>query len=580
MYSPGSSPTQTVALHSKIQKVQLPVVDSTRHVIDLQRSSKLAIRLGAINIAVAILFYFEATQFLLFYALSISNNWLKYVDLSLALVFTSNALFHLFRYVQPQLSNNKVVLTDKQKDILGIGKAHDKLFVSPSKTYQAKPQLTPKSRSPTSYPIRRALPRKSPTSSSPNVQHNSSASSPYTPGRVQTSPTTTRRLSSGHNLSGVSSLSFAASPTSSPGVFTNGGRVQTPTKTPSPSRRSLGTDEDLMYDSNKFELYMKSEEEKYQMLKRAAQQDHSTKSLSASLWSYGRAAYEYIPTFGTYQLATRSETPSSKDDDDEAPQNPLKYDELWKKIGVRRDDVQQWGESFRMWLSQTVLEQLVKEINNINSKLVQMGCSENQIGLVNITSLQNIAATKNQHVPSLISVIPYLDVTTNQEYLVHRLKELAKGGCLRLYKWDSGGLYKGKAWDQDLPTDGQIIIHLFCTYMDTHLPSNPRYPEGKSFSGLHFLKAPTKPSEKKSDLVVYQVRTHKPHFRVIVETDVFDIPQGRNNLFHALCVFLHFVKLKHHGMLERVNLGVSGINVLWILNPKRPFDSHVHGLSP
>jgi hypothetical protein len=46
------------------------------------------------------------------------------------------------------------------------------------------------------------------------------------------------------------------------------------------------------------------------------------------------------------------------------------------------------------------------------------------------------------------------------------------------------------------------------------------------------------------------------------------------------CRLLHFVKLKHHGMLERVNLGVSGINVLWILNPKRPFDSHAHGLSP
>lgn len=91
-------------------------------------------------------------------------------------------------------------------------------------------------------------------------------------------------------------------------------------------------------------------------------------------------------------------------------------------------------------------------------------------------------------------------------------------------------MYKGKAWDQELPSDAQvctvvshyihlrsiskmmyqvinlylnqdfntfshvlqIIAHLFCTYLDTHLPSNPRYQHG--FTGLHFLKPPCKPS--------------------------------------------------------------------------------------
>jgi len=36
-------------------------------------------------------------------------------------------------------------------------------------------------------------------------------------------------------------------------------------------------------------------------------------------------------------------------------------------------------------------------------------------------------------------------------------------------------------------------MHLFCTYLDTNLPSNSRFADGKSFTGLHFIKTPAKP---------------------------------------------------------------------------------------
>lgn len=197
-----------------------------------------------------------------------------------------------------------------------------------------------------------------------------------------------------------------------------------------------------------------------------------------------------------------------------------------------------------------------------------MGSPELHIGTISHSALQNLATTKCQQLPSLQSVIPYLSLSTNQEYLEARLKELSTGGCLRLYRWDSGGTYKGKAWNTDLPSDAQIVNHLFCAYMDTHLPSNPRYSEGKSFTGLHFLKTPAKPSDKKSPLCLYQARTQKPSFKVLVEESMCDIPKGRNNLFYAIVVFLHYTKRNYHGMLERVNLGSSGINVLWVLESR------------
>jgi len=46
--------------------------------------------------------------------------------------------------------------------------------------------------------------------------------------------------------------------------------------------------------------------------------------------------------------------------------------------------------------------------------------------------------------------------------------------------------------------------------------------------------------------------------------DLF-VQQGRNNLFHTLLLFLHLVNTKEHGMLGRVNLGPSGVNLLWVI---------------
>jgi len=79
------------------------------------------------------------------------------------------------------------------------------------------------------------------------------------------------------------------------------------------------------------------------------------------------------------------------------------------------------------------------------------------------SSLQTLVATKGQLLPSLATIIPYLSVTTNQEYLIGRLKELSTGGCLRLYRWDNGGSYKGKQWNNDLVMDSEVHIYLYNT---------------------------------------------------------------------------------------------------------------------
>ena len=70
--------------------------------------------------------------------------------------------------------------------------------------------------------------------------------------------------------------------------------------------------------------------------------------------------------------------------------------------------------------------------------------------------------------------------------------ELAGGGCLSAYRWNGGGNWKGRTWNQDLPSDPQIVLHLLCTYLDSHLPLSPLSPD-RPFSSHYLLKFPDRP---------------------------------------------------------------------------------------
>lgn len=60
-------------------------------------------------------------------------------------------------------------------------------------------------------------------------------------------------------------------------------------------------------------------------------------------------------------------------------------------------------------------------------------------------------------------------------------------------------------------------------------------------------------SEEKSQSYILQTELTPPHFNVILkEDDIFEIPKGRNNVFYAIIVFLHFIKVKHYGFLGSV----------------------------
>lgn len=114
--------------------------------------------------------------------------------------------------------------------------------------------------------------------------------------------------------------------------------------------------------------------------------------------------------------------------------------------------------NLRMWIACTILHRLEAEITKTNKAFECRGFVDLKIGSVGLDRLKKTA--ENQQLvsmsPILPMIVPFLEMSTNQEYLVRRINDLAKGCVLSEYRWNSGGNYNSLNWDEHLPTDSAV----------------------------------------------------------------------------------------------------------------------------
>ncbi|XP_071454657.1 transmembrane protein 209 isoform X2 [Hetaerina americana] len=311
--------------------------------------------------------------------------------------------------------------------------------------------------------------------------------------------------------------------------------------------------------------------------------------------------------------------------------------DTWQCAGVNVANLERWTMNLRVWLSQTVVERVVQEIDSINEALgwnnsiggvagsKEGGTEEQGIGNVGLDRLRSAALVPHviTAAPNLSLLIPFLEVTPNQKYLVARIRKLAEGGCMSSFNWSGENAGEGVSGGRQAsdvsqcPTDAFILAHLFATYLDTQMPSLPpsavflsqetlktpasvlssipsqssspgaispgpqatyiplplESPESRPFSIRHFARIPEELARKRKGaeeggghMIIYQARQCPPHFQLVTPEEVLDIGKGRNNLFHTILLFLHLIKTREHGMLGGVSLGKSGISMLWIID--------------
>lgn len=536
-----------------------PVLERTIQLTSDVKKAKSNLLWGVFNLTIFSVFLVD-----IFYTCPRYSRYTQIGEYIVAGFLLLNAVYHFGRYLWIVFRIEPLSVTPRQQKLLGIKendpyvKFNSALSPTPKKsTSTAQDAITPMNMTAMSWMSNSIL---SPTAASMNEsmssQNYSVSSSSWmyqsgSPANVSLSPDTSRDGLRNRQAKTSPSRSFASHLPSSP------------------SFEFIGNEDDLSQYLKDFESHEKSSIH--------AASIEQPKNLLSSYWSHpaSRTAGEVSPLLRrcTYQLAphTSSQSPSSPgapNDDTSSPSALFHSQEVWRRFKINSSMLTQWNANLRMWISKTIFERLEKEIDAVDAALARQSISDVRVGQVGLERLKKTARTLTvvQNIPTLPHLVPFLELSPHQEYVVSRIKELAKGGCMSEFRWNSGGSINGKPWDENLPTDAMLVMHLLATYLDSQLLPLPQNPDGRPFSTQHFFKSPEKPPKSKNTLAIHQTSLHPPHYVLMLGEETLDITKGRNNLFHTVLLFLHIVKTQEHGMLGRVNLGQSGVNVLWVIN--------------
>ncbi|KAJ1516615.1 hypothetical protein HMI54_008773 [Coelomomyces lativittatus] len=141
-------------------------------------------------------------------------------------------------------------------------------------------------------------------------------------------------------------------------------------------------------------------------------------------------------------------------------------------------------------------------------------------------SLEN--EKKEPLVKSRIQLERYLFMSTYpvtiRAYMIGRILELAEGSHLAAYRWDAGGGGASTSGSSTLlPTDAELVLHVFCTWMDSQMPGANRGLTAYSPFTVKYFR----PVDEKSDLLdhlhIQMSVSRPPHFRLCQKRTIYDV---------------------------------------------------------
>ncbi|TPX36905.1 hypothetical protein SmJEL517_g00871 [Synchytrium microbalum] len=209
------------------------------------------------------------------------------------------------------------------------------------------------------------------------------------------------------------------------------------------------------------------------------------------------------------------------------------------------------------------------------------------------SSLEDLFAgySRDATVQERMKLEKYLTVPgqpTNRLYILDRIRALARGGVLGAYQWTGGAEWEGKPWDKhkDLPSDLLLLMHLFATFMDETITPWDEYGRGEAFSRRHVTLFDPLSSDTVSSIQIRLADPNPPTLQLIVN---YDTPQGaekrgwqifpkRNNLFHALVIFVYYIKATAGGFMGVVDLSSQSIGLSQVVEPTPSYSTFLSSL--
>jgi len=325
------------------------------------------------------------------------------------------------------------------------------------------------------------------------------------------------------------------------------------------------------------------------------------------------------PTFQTYQSASRASPAYSKgvvkvDNEGMRVKDAFAVVEDLKVIHL----VDDWTDNMRLWLSEKVAKPLSSRLKNMDILLKNDGlnslctkdCHWNQSSKIQTTAT-NASATATTANPSQKTgfgmgfSMPFGGNTLNQkpatledlaskfsdkpwvqerltlerflnipsypharEYMWYRIHDLATGLRLSQFVWNSGGSWgvdangNPRKWTTSLPTDSEVIIHLFCLYMDSIFPGeSPLWSGNQPFTCKYLLGIDDKPDKTCRIQIKCASKSPTPHFVLVVANTYWDLFPKRSNALLTLCLFVYYVNYNMGGYIGLLNLGSKSLGL-------------------
>ncbi len=250
-------------------------------------------------------------------------------------------------------------------------------------------------------------------------------------------------------------------------------------------------------------------------------------------------------------------------------------------------DIDVFTENLRGWFSKYVMKPLAKDIEEVNdafakNNLDHLNCfhpasfSTSLFGTSSATngtvmkSLVSISPQSSSQPQSLMDLaqrmkddplvqkrlciekyLAFASIPSRRNYVISRIKSMAEGYLLASFSPSSG-----------LDSDTEILLTLFCTFLDANLPSSD-YFDSQPFSGKHFVRQGEKPSQRQDAIQIAQVGPQT--FELIADEHIFMSFPGPNNFFHTIVFMIEYVHGHREGFLGIGNFGSRSLNLLSVL---------------
>ncbi|TPX51293.1 hypothetical protein SeLEV6574_g00399 [Synchytrium endobioticum] len=175
----------------------------------------------------------------------------------------------------------------------------------------------------------------------------------------------------------------------------------------------------------------------------------------------------------------------------------------------------------------------------------------------------------------------------NRLYILERIRTLSKGGVVGAYQWTGGADWEGKPWDKhkDLPSDLLLLLHLFATFMDETITPWDEYGRGEAFSRRHVTLFEAPSLDPMTSIQIRLADPNPPNLQLIVNYDtqsgvekrIWQTFPKRNNLFHALSIFVYYVKVTAGGFLGVADLRSKSIDLIYVVEPQPSYSPFLSG---